>query len=299
MSTEPSTLDAGLAAFPPVDEPLEISAPLAQAQADRLCPDDAGEGGCKAYHGLWQWLRLLEVFRTVRSDRDFLVGATARFARGMARLRVLVVGAADYGVLAHVNAGLRLAGGRPQITVMDRCATPLWLNRWYADREGLELVCVQHDALTFDAPGAFDLVVAHSFLSFVPESARPTLLARWAGMLSAGGVLLLSQVVRPDHPPGEVAFAPAEVGAFRERVEAAAARYGSPERLPPDLGERAACFARGKRTFNVGDPDAVVRYLRDAGLEPEAWPEFSAGADLPLSPTKGRVQRLRLVARSY
>ena len=51
-----------------VFEPLAESAPVMWREAQHLCSDH-----CRAYHGVWQYLLLLDVIRGLRSDRAFLI----------------------------------------------------------------------------------------------------------------------------------------------------------------------------------------------------------------------------------
>src|SRR5262245_36311726 len=113
-----------MAAIPPSveapQEPLELSAPLARRLAPQLCHKDPASGeSCAWQHGLWQYLRILGMNHSPRAHAAFLLEALAATARpGM---RVLVSGAADYSMLAHVLAATRAA----EVTVLDVCETPL------------------------------------------------------------------------------------------------------------------------------------------------------------------------------
>ena len=50
--------------------------------------------------------------------------------------RVLISGAADYSILAYVLWACRENGLDAEVTVLDRCDTPLLLNTWYAEQGG-------------------------------------------------------------------------------------------------------------------------------------------------------------------
>ena len=125
-------------------EPLAESAPLAWAIAPRLCPGDhQSPSGCVWYHRVWQYLRLLGVITSIRTNSAFLT----RTFDGLAlnHPRVLVSGSADYAMLAHL---WHAYAGRPlDVTVVDLCPTALYLNEWYAGRLGFRLSTVHSDAL--------------------------------------------------------------------------------------------------------------------------------------------------------
>ncbi len=52
------------------------------------------------------------------------------FRRGITR--ILISGAADYALLARIVTMASRHNATPEITVLDRCETPLRLNSWYA-----------------------------------------------------------------------------------------------------------------------------------------------------------------------
>ena len=127
-------------------EPLAESAPLAWAIAPRLCPGDPqSPSACVWYHRVWQYLRLLGVITSIRTNSAFLT----RTFDGLAlnHPRVLVSGSADYAMLAHL---WHAYAGRPlDVTVVDLCPTALYLNEWYAGRLGFRLSTVHSDALEY------------------------------------------------------------------------------------------------------------------------------------------------------
>src|SRR5690606_9696782 len=102
--------------------------------------------------------------------------------------RVLVAGAADYGLLAVVFDAFRREGVEPQVTVADRCATPLRLCRWYAERFGVPVRTVQRDIAALHDGSVHDAICAHSLLSCVPVGRHANIAASWYGALRPGGL---------------------------------------------------------------------------------------------------------------
>lgn len=167
---------------PAVDERIGAD-PEAEFQlALRTCID------CAPYHALRPYLRASGSSGGVGQDWAQMEPAVARLiAEG--RRRVLVIGAGDTGIAALV---LTAARGRPiQLTVLDRCATPLVQVQRMAARHGLRVSTRQDDLLTFDLPEAFDLVVGHHVLQFLPPGGPEITLRRAARALAPGGRLLL------------------------------------------------------------------------------------------------------------
>src|SRR5436190_7838783 len=102
------------------EEPLSESAPLARQKAAQLCRD-----GCSWYHGLWQDLRAVGLAASPQYQADFFLKAFGRLAGRTRRQRVLVSGAADYSILAHVLWACDEQNIDADFAVVDRCETPL------------------------------------------------------------------------------------------------------------------------------------------------------------------------------
>ncbi|GAA0296008.1 class I SAM-dependent methyltransferase [Rhodovulum strictum] len=174
-------------------EPLARIARFSWDWAPALCaPGD----GCADYHRAWSMLRLVQAQGKPPAGWAFFHAEIARAAAQGAR-RVLISGGADTGVLAIVASGFRNAGVAPQITYVDRCATPVMQNRLLGAELGLDLTARTADMLTFRAEG-MDLVIAHSFLVFFPRDQRGRVVANWAASLVPGGAVLMSGALAED-----------------------------------------------------------------------------------------------------
>lgn len=224
----------------PVSPPeLPHSAPLALERAAVLCTS-----GCDWYHGMWQYLRVLDMASTPHDSAAFYVRELAALSSGA---RVLVSATADYAPLEL----LRGACARwPQVTVLDRCATPLWLCDWYARRHGLGLTTVAGDVLTWRPEEAFDVVFSHGLLARFTATEQAAVARAWRECLRPDGRLLLVSRLDPDqHAQGAPFAAPedflaAVLGAMHargldaDRLAPLAARYAqrftrhAPQSLP-------------------------------------------------------------------
>lgn len=182
-----------------INEPLQESAGICFELASQHCM--AAEGGCRAYHALWQYLRLADVARAVRVDGPLYVDAVERFSRGGRLSRVLISGAADYGMLAHLAHGAKHSGIEPQFDVLDRCETTLAINKWYADRNGLRLRTIKVDATEFSPDHTYDLICTHSILPWFSDEERPRQFRRWRDWLAPGGRLCFGNRISPQSVP--------------------------------------------------------------------------------------------------
>lgn len=227
-------------------EPLAESAPLAARWAETHCRVDPTTGeSCRGYHAKWQRRRLEGRDLGPGNDAPLLAslirGLSARGGLGS----VLICGSADYALLALLADAI---GPRsfPSVTVLDRCETPLLVNRWFAERRGLAVETVQDDALTFRPARAFDLILVHTLLGFFDDPGRSALAAHWFGTLAPGGRVLLS------HP-------------LQGTVRADAPKRPVDEALVEDFRTDAA-----KLQFKVPSPGALAPLFTGAGFEIEA-----------------------------
>lgn len=208
-------------------------------------------GSCRAYHGIWPYLRLTGRKRGVDADREVLVPLLARMIAGGAR-RILLAGSADPGVLSLVLD----AGGAHQplaITVVDLCATPLATCRSFAARRGFAIQTQQGclSEMTFDAD--YDVVVAHSVLSFIAPSLLPAVGEAVGRALVPGGRLVVTTSLSPTKPG-------LDEGTFCDDVLAKLRARGIG--LPTGVGEfreLLTTYAQGRR--HRGSPFASVDEL--------------------------------------
>jgi hypothetical protein len=240
-------------------EPLAASAPIARALAPATC------AGCAAYHGNVQDLRLLGVVGSPNLNAGFYHAALAAAGESGAR-RVLVAGAADYAMLAHVLAVLPDA----HVTVIDRCPTPLLLNRWYAAMRGAAIATVVADVTDHVADPPADVIVTDSLLTLLDPPSRSRTLDRWRRGLAPGGVVVTSMRLSPAGPAP--APSAAAVDAFVAWVLDEARRRVGLLETDFDALERAARAYMGGplRSWPVRDTDELLALAADARLEVQA-----------------------------
>lgn len=185
-----------------IAEPLAVSAPISFATAHMLCPPDEA-GGCRSYHAIWQYLRMVGMVRAMRTDGPLYVAAARRLARAGRLRRVLICGAADYSSLAYLDYAARQAGVAPFFDVVDLCQTPLRMVAWYGARGGPAVNAIRADVTTFDTPHRYDMICAHSLLAAMPHSSRPGLFAMWQRLLAPEGRVCLSSRINDDEDGAE------------------------------------------------------------------------------------------------
>lgn len=251
-----------------IAEPLHVSAPIAYAIAHDTCQPGGPADDCRAYHAIWQYLRLTDTIRSVRSDGPLFVAAAGRRARAGRLRRVLICGTADYSMLAYLGHAVRRSGAATEFDVLDRCGTTLRMNQWYAERRGLSVRTIAADVMAFEPDRQYDLICAHSFLAWISSASRPLLVARWHDWLVPGGEVCFSgRTDLKDGPPSTTDHAQrvaAMTAEFFERCDALGLD------LPADRDTFAGLIRRyGERPLHRGcdlTMDRILAWIGSAGL---------------------------------
>lgn len=236
---------------------LALSVPHVHADgAHALCGNT-----CLGYHRGWMLLQHLGLISGLANERGYIVESIRELDCRRPLDRVLIAGSADFGLLSVLHEALGEGIARPVIVIADRCDTPLDLCLRYADRMGFQVQVDRRDLLEDPVPGAFDLVMMHSLLSFCPPERRSMLLAALGAPLAPGGTLLAYQSIRPSPSPVVLAYSDEEVEALVGRARDAQAG------LPADLVEaHVRAFCRAKTTVSVESVESVSAAIAAAGL---------------------------------
>jgi SAM-dependent methyltransferase len=280
----------------PPREPLGESAPIAYTLAQKYCDHGDPAESCRYYHSAWQYFRLIGLIKTIASDDDFLVDALQTLASAGQSDRVLISGSADYGMLARVIHAYRMVGREPDVTLVDICRTPLELNLWLAEREGVRIRAVRRDILDFTARQPFDLICTHSFIArFFERRARLT--RAWHDLLRPGGCVVTTARIRPEIS-GLLRFSPRETEAFVNRaLELAKNCRELGEEKPERIAEWAREYAQRKLNHPLTSGKTLIDYFTSAGLHPTRIDRVAGSADRPSGPSLGiRSERIRIIA---
>jgi len=287
----------------PAGDPLVESAPLARWIAERLCRDNPVLGGnCAWYHGFWQFLRVMDLVTTPGHQAAFYRSAIARAAPRDRPARVLISGAIDYATLAHVLDGCAAQGATADVTVVDVCDTPLFLNLWYAQRVGARVRTVRCDVVEFEAPGEYDAVCTHSFFGQFSPDRRPALLRRWASLLRPGGSAITVNRLRPRKTRDEAGFSTHEARALRETVVRQGLALREVIGLTQDELERCAdAYSARRRPHPVSSREEFAALFEQAGFVVESLEcapvATGSGAALTGPTTPGGAEYAQIVAR--
>ena len=240
---------------------------------------------CAWYHGFWPLIRALG-FGTVPEDHaEFYCEGAREAVRAGSINRVLVCGAADASMPLLMHRIFQSLGSSPEITVLDRCKTPLTLCRAAFGGEAISLKTLHSAVLDAQVTRPFDLIVTHSFLGYFSEGERQALLARWARWLRPRGRVLTVNRVR--HTSAQfVGFSEAEAISFVERIVAGVnAKPRVTELSEADLHRLARDYAKRFRIRPLTSIEDVVDQCRAAGLTAEIVPLGRVSRPGPSGPT--------------
>lgn len=250
-----------------VEEPLVASAPLALEWSVKECePEQGVSPGCAWYHGSWQWLRLLGLFNSLRSDDDFLLPKLQQLI-GQGVRKVLISGAADYALLARITAAAGSDRQAMRVTVLDHCATPLRLNDWYGRKYGVDVRPVKGDILDFQAAEPFDLICTHSFICFFDQADRQRLVKKWNDCLGSGGHVITAQRARIHDQLPVIRYTEQEITEFGKRAfQLASEQFGTLGMDPGQAAQLAEAYGRHHWTHLLRTPEEISALFTDCGF---------------------------------
>ena len=197
------------------EHPLTDLARFAFRWSAHLCdPDHA----CGSYHRMWSAVRLLEQDGALPAGAPFFASQIAAAAR-VGKVSILLSGTADTGLLELACLGAAQAGLDASYTVIDRCKTPLAQCRLFGEINQLALTC--HQMTPDNLPeGEHDVILAHSFLAFIPPDHRAAVIAGWARALRAGGRVVMSQRLVAEGDSYQRQRPPEQIATRRDRLQA-------------------------------------------------------------------------------
>jgi SAM-dependent methyltransferase len=204
-------------------------------------------------------------------------------------------------MLAHVTCAYDNERSPLEATVVDRCDTSLFLNRWYGERHHVALTTVCGDALEYAADRPFDLICTHSFLhQFDPESRRK-LAARWHALLQPGGIFVTTQRVRPNDSSPRHAYTDEHARELSERAAAAARVHPQPLDVDPDdLAHAVYQYAIRRNSYVIRTAREITDPFEASGFDIELADDGGYAErerDRPASGEGTDTFRLRIVAR--
>jgi SAM-dependent methyltransferase len=283
-------------------EPLAETAALAWAEAPGRCHRDPHTGDtCLWYHRVWQYLRLLGVITSIRTNTDFLIRSFRDYAGTGGYRFALVSATADYSMLAHLKHAYAEEDRPLDATVIDRCDTSLFLNRWYADHYDVSLTTRSGNVLEYVTDRPFDLICTHNFLGRFDHELRRQLISRWHALLRPGGVVVTTQRIRPGSREQRASYRDDEARELSQRVAAIARSHSGLTVDPDELGLAVYQYAIRKGGYVIRSNREITDVFTKQGFDVDVADEGGGQAeqdrDRPSSTAGKDTYRLRIVAR--
>jgi SAM-dependent methyltransferase len=284
-------------------EPLGVSAPLARELAARLCCRDPASGEtCAWTHGFRQYLRLLSMVAAPEDQASFYEQALVPLARTQRPVRILVSGAADYGMLACVLRIFRKHGREPDVTVLDLCETPLALSRWFGEHENFPVKTHAGSILEYRDAEKFDAICTHAFLGQFPAAGRAKLVSNWLRLLKPGGLVATVNRIRPGAAGEQHGFTAEQAAEFVSEVHRRAQNVGAlPGIETEEILRMARDYAARMRGWTVHSAEEIRSLFEAAGFDIEVLStgrvEARNGHRLSGPTIPGGAQYVRVMAR--
>jgi SAM-dependent methyltransferase len=189
-------------------------------------------------------------------------------------------------MLALVIGLFRERGIEPEVTVVDVCETPLALNRWFAERESIEIHTHCSDILSYTSDVPFDMISTHGFFCYFSPAQRPALLANWHALLRPGGGVITVAPIRPAAVCEPMGFTPAQAEAFCAAVMKRATEMRSSLDIEPEEALRGAQrTVNRRRSYSVTSIEETRSLFEQAGfiMKRLSFVALTAGADPEVS----------------
>lgn len=252
-----------------LEEPLIQSAPLAAMLSEYLCQGDHMDSEtCDWYHRVWQYLRILDLVSTPTWHSKFYLNWLCKDNFISKTRHVLISGTADYSLLAYVIQAFRQKN-MPDIHVLDMCATPLHLCRWYAKRSKVEITTFQKNIFDLPTHLSYDLITADAFLTRFSEKERPGLLSHWNKLLAIGGRVVTTARIEESQEirPGPIGSTNNQIADFTNRAFELAQLWREFVQIDPvQLQEWAQVYASKMISYSLKSQEDVQSVFLDAGF---------------------------------
>ena len=268
LKSKAPTVPLGAASPSGLDEPVLTTAPMARMVAPVLCRVDreAGES-CSWYHGFWQYLRIFKLAPTPEKHTGFFLDALGSLAHDGKYGRVLISGAADYCMLAHVLRAYRNKDARAHVTVVDLCDTPLYLCKWYAKLMSHPIDTRMSDIFEFKTDKHFDVICTQSLLSRYSDSMKKALVSKWRELLRPGGKIVTTVNIKPSWSGDPNSFTPRGQDAFCERVHERSQRWRDIVGIDPhEMAKDARLYAERSVHHPFRSREELVELFEGGGF---------------------------------
>lgn len=234
--------------------------------ARQYCDTTQDEPSCEHYHGIRFLLHNLGARTTLPCQIEVfytdLVNSLGKTNPKQERLRILISGTADFVVPALVSFAVKEAGLIADVIIVDRCETPLQLSRKAAQKFGFDWQYLKSDIidLKFDEP--FDLIITDRLLGHIPPEARPSILNKWATLLTAKGQFLTMVSLRPMKKASN-----RDANSLLKKLQEIEGKYRLDDRYPiNELTQMIVSYANTRNNYRIPNQTYVEKLIEPSQL---------------------------------
>ena len=231
------------------------------------------QNSCSGYHYGWVFLQALGLISGLASEREMIVADIRKAVTDLKIKRILVAGAADFGLLSLLHEALGSECTSKDIVVTDRCATPLKLSEEYANFFGFAIKTCQEDLLALSISPPFDLISVIRFWFFYFGQRHQTLHKLTHCLLRMA--LFYNQSIRPEKGEVVLSYKQQEIVDMLELAKSRSWQEDTSANARIETIVREFCEA--KKTFSVPSSKVVHDHLTNCGLKAESSLLFDSG----------------------
>lgn len=252
---------------------------------------------CDWYHGIWPYLRLLNIGNSSFDEKEFFVENINKVLSVKENLEILISGTADHGMLQAILEYWPKNINYPSITVVDICQTTLEVNKKYGDYLNLDIKTIKSNILEFCEFEKFDLIITHAFLGYFNSNQRKTLIKNWFNSLKNGGKLLTINRIRENmNEDIPIKFTDDQTIKLIDQIKNSTSISKKFEINQNLLMEKAYEYSKNKMTYPISSANSLKELFINNGFAIEFFETYGK-TDLNCGPTtKGNSIRSHVVA---
>ncbi len=249
-----------------LEEPLIETAPFASKLSEYMCNGSyLGGDSCAWYHGIWQYLRIMDMVSTPTWHSKFYLNEL-RFPSLTKDKKVLISGTADYSLLSYV---LQANKGKPspEIHVLDSCLTPLNLSKWFASKSGVHIETIHSSLFDIKDTIGYDLIATDAFLTRFSWEEKKAVLLKWKELMNPSGRVVttarIDQSAIDDLP---VKANATQIQEFSSRAYKLASLWQDFVKVEPDLiKNQARLYSENIVSWSFSSESQLRSLFEDAG----------------------------------
>ena len=244
--------------------------------------------GCCWYHSVWQYLRALNCVSAPQWHDSFYRSAINAAIKDKTEVVVFISGTADYSMLHIITDQLTKTKIKAKIVILDKCATPLEICKWYAKKllaadcnilpenqlnnfkSNIDIEYVQQDLLYYGIDEKFDIICTDAFLTRFESGLVKSVITNWASRLKPDGKIINTVRIHDATSPRNLVAGTHDIISFNDKVRTAYREYIKNESSFP-LSEEEILFLANRYIIrmysnDIGDRSAITKLFKDCGL---------------------------------